>query len=279
MDQPQPSKLRSLAALDKVFYTEAVIGLLLLILVAGMMFGKCQAGMGPIGPEGPTGLTGEPGPQGETTGIAGPPGNPGDVGPAGLEGPAGPPGEPGALGEPGLTGPAGEPGLPGISGEPGPQGEPGGIGEAGLPGSPGPAGEAAYINPPPTALENPTLTHNLFFIPGGVLLTDAAALGVEPPSGIGRRALDLFQVQAIRVQWAHSLPDHIRLRLEYYNDSAWRPLIPDNGGIVGPYENQVTQWYAPPRFLPNRDQVAVRVLILGNDELDPAVVYVTVETK
>jgi len=124
----------------------------------------------------------------------------------------------------------------------------------------------------------PVVPFQLFMVPDGMLIENAAVTGTEPPGAVGRRVMDLKDVQAIRVQFAHNLADTlVRVRLEYLATSGWLPLIPDSGDLVAAWEPQASLWYAPPKFLP--DRVTVRALILGDGAIDPRILFITVETK
>ena len=190
-------------------YVEGAILVFLILIVVGMFTGKCQTISGPQGVPGPTGEQGEAGAagaQGEAIVTLGPAGNPGDTGAAGEQGERGPAGvdATGEQGVPGATGPAGASGADGTMGEPGPQGEPGPTGIPGERGEQGLIGPMAYLNPPPALADFPTVAVQFFMVPGGVLMENAETNGVEPPTMIGRKVMDLQYASAIRVSWAHS---------------------------------------------------------------------------
>ena len=92
--------------------------------------------------------------------------------------------------------------------------------------------------------------------------------------------MNFSSVQAIRVQWAHSLEhEFIRLRLQYYSNPGWYALTPDVGAPVAAFENQSGPWVAIPKFLTQPATVQIRAVIVGDGQADPAITYVTVDTK
>ena len=155
-------------------YAAALVALLIMI-VAGMFTGYCQGADGAAGAAGPQGPTGGQGPPGDLATVRGSQGDPGPAGETGARGPAGETGPAGPVGQdsevvgpPGEAGPIGETGPPGPQGMVGEPGEPGATGTPGERGAPGPIG---YINPPPTALENPNTATMVLFAPDGVVST------------------------------------------------------------------------------------------------------------
>jgi len=260
-------------------YAAALVALLLMI-AAGMFTGFCRGSDGAPGDTGPPGPAGAPGGPGDMTTVRGPQGEPGPTGDKGERGPQGSPGipgQPGAVSEvPGPPGPAGPPGLPG---EPGPVGP---LGEAGPPGPRGSVGELGYINPPPTALENPNRATTLLFSPEGVLVPDAAADGTTIGRHITQRRVILEERQAVRVQWAHSLANTpVRLGIDYWevHQSHWRPLVLPDGAAVPAYSNQIGTWYAVPLYGVDHANTLIRAMVYGNGEWDPAITYIAIDVR
>lgn len=276
-------KTRALNRFDG--YAAALVALLLMI-VAGMFTGYCQGADGAAGAAGPQGPTGGQGPPGDLATVRGSQGDPGPAGETGARGPAGETGPAGPVGQdsevvgpPGEAGPIGETGPPGPQGMVGEPGEPGATGTPGERGAPGPIG---YINPPPTALENPNTATMVLFAPDGVVMTDASADGTEVRNQMTQRRLILQERQAVRVQWAHSLTDiPVKLGVEYWSSSEgrWRTLVSPDGGEVPAYTPQHGAWYSVPLYGVNRLNTLVRAKVYGNGEWDPAITFITIDVR
>ncbi len=275
-----------------------VIALFLLLLFLMVVNGSCTGPAGPQGVKGDPGDRGpggEPGPQGVETVVTGPPGAPGDIGQDGIQGPrgatgaAGVDGLPGDAGEAGGTGPAGPSGES-VAGEPGQDGEngsQGATGPVGLMGPPGPmglkglTGDTSFLNAAPASELQPSVPVTLFLVPGGVLVQDAAITGTEIPGGLGRRAFDFSSRQAVRVQWSHDLAELVLLRVQFWNtrSNTWVKLIPDHGAADQAGANQVTAWWAIPRFIRSPSGVLVRTYVIGNGEWDPRITYIQIDMR
>ncbi len=251
------------------FVVELVGVVLLFLLAIGMFSGACN---GPEGLQGVPGIPGEggpAGPPGEATVTSGPPGANGDTGPVGGSGPAGPAGPAGPIGEVGLA--IGPEGPPGPAGPAGPQ---------------GPQGDFMQLNAPASTINSPNVNHILFFEPNGLLVTDPGNPSLESgPANlnnrVGYRTLDLFERQAIRAQFAHSLQSAvIKIQIQFFRPSAnhWVTLIDPFGTDVAPFNNQTSGWFAIPAFEGFSDFL-VRVIVHGDGELDPAITYVELDVR
>jgi hypothetical protein len=262
----------------------ASIVLLLLAIVIGIFSGQCDGPAGPQGPAGEIGTEGPGGPSGAKGAadvVTGPPGEQGAKGDPGArgEGAKGDPGPAGPVGPPGEAGAIGPGGPPG-AGDPGPQGP---AGEIGPTGPAGPRGELGYINPPPTALENPVASFTLLFRPDGIVVENARSDGSEFPNLIDRRRFSFEGRQALRVQYAHSLTGlDVVLSLEYFDppEGIWRTLVPAFGHVgAAPYEPQVSAWYAVPADLTKAVDITLRTRVFGDGLLDPGFTWIALEAR
>lgn len=252
-----------------VLYMEGIIAAILLIMVAGMFAGYCVGPMGSPGPKGDEGPAGAAGPVGTATTTTVP-------GPQGATGEAGPPGE---VGPPGVVGPAGPKGDTALEvGPVGPPGPPGPVGQQGPPGTPGDIG---FINAPPAALARPNVNHTLLFSAAGIEIPAAAVNGNEIPNRVSRRAIDVTGKTAIRAQWAHSLPDDIKLRIDFLRSGTtndWAGMVPAFGSAVAAFHNQTSGWYAIPIF-ENHENLVVRAVVIGNGAFSPKVTYIELDVR
>ena len=235
-----------------VLIVEIIATVLLFVLVIGMFSGACN---------GPEGLQGFPGIPGE----AGPVGPPGAA--TVTSGPPGATGDPGLAGAAGATGPSGPAGPAGPTGDvtiaAGPAGPAGPVGPVGAKGEQGPLLE---LRPPPGTLNNPSVNHMVFFVPEGLLVSDAN--GTDPPNRLGFRSIELFQKQAIRAQFAHNLESSaIKIQIDFLRTSTnqWVTLINAFGSELAPFTNQTSEWAAIPVFEGFSD-FKIRVIVHGDGE-------------
>ena len=124
------------------------------------------------------------------------------------------------------------------------------------------------------------MAYPILFHPDGVEIPNPTPGGNELPRGLGRRVLDLTQIQAVRVQWAHNLADAlIELQLEYYDPVAnvWTPLTGKTGIATAAYQNQTSTWAATPRFF--GIPLTIRAVIFGPGSLSPKITYITIDGR
>lgn len=262
---PEDSEMKASTRPSTVLVVEIIGVGLLFLLAIGMFTGACN---GPEGLQGFPGIVGEvgpAGPPGETTVTSGPPGATGDSGPSGPAGPAGPAGPQGPIGEVAFaTGPEGPAGPAGPAG---PKGEQGAL---------------VQLNAAPSAIRNPNVNHILFFEPEGLVVTDPNPNGTtEMPNRVSHRTIDLFERQAIRAQFAHSLQsESIRIQVQFFRaiSGDWITLVHPFGGDVAPFTNQTSGWFAIPAFEGFTDFL-VRVIVYGDGEMDPVFTYVELDVR
>lgn len=138
-----------------------------------------------------------------------------------------------------------------------------------------------FLQPSPGALQNPEYTYPIIFSPSGVTVADASPEGTDLPGGVGQRLLRLHDFQAIRGQFAHNLKgEGIQVIVDYWrpNPAGWATLIPPWGGPGEPFANQASAWYAIPKFHPTAD-FWLRIRVIGDGQLDPAVTYITLDAR